>query len=727
VEKAAVSLSSQILVGLISGLIVGLFFGAWVEPLGVLGDAFVLLLQMTVLPYLAVSLMVGLGALRPEGAARLAWRAGGALLILWSLAFATIFISSLAYPDWESASFFSSNLVASSSGFDFLSLFIPANPFSSLANTVVPAVVVFSGAVGVALIGQSEKAGLMAGLQTFKNALSSITTFVVRLAPIGIFGIAARAAATLSLDQARSLQVYMAAYVVCALLMAIWTLPALIACLTPYRWLDVMRAMRGALITAFATGSVFVVLSVLVERSKALMQDKSDDPERDEHFVDVVIPVAFTFPSVGKLLSINFILFAGWVSGYSLSYAQYPTLGIAGLASYFGATVSAIPFLLDLFQIPSDTFQMFLVADNVVGGRFGAMLAAMHLVAVALITTSAMSGALIWAPFQILRYILITAVLTVGLMLGVHFVFDASEHQYQGYEQLVSMKPRFEYPEADVFDSLPDAVEPEDLSQDAVARILDRGVMRVGYSKGRLPWAFRNGEGELVGFDIEMARTLARELGVEVEFYRLSREEYAPALDAGRVDVIMSGIPLTTSMLAKMSFSRPYVDETIAFIVKDHLRQEFGSRDAVTELQSPQIAVPDLPYYVEKLKRYLPDAEITVLPDVRDFFRAEPGEFEALLYTAESGSAYSLVYPEFTVAVPRPDILKVPLAYAVRRGEEHMVEVLSAWIELKKRDGSIDTLFDHWVLGKAVHADTQRWSVWHDVLGFSPGPVVQKR
>ena len=77
------SLSSQILVGLISGLIVGLFFGAWVEPLGVLGDAFVLLLQMTVLPYLAVSLMVGLGALRPEGAARLAWRAGGALLILF--------------------------------------------------------------------------------------------------------------------------------------------------------------------------------------------------------------------------------------------------------------------------------------------------------------------------------------------------------------------------------------------------------------------------------------------------------------------------------------------------------------------------------------------------------------------------------------------------------------------------------------------------------------------
>ncbi|MDG2049969.1 MAG: hypothetical protein P8M78_07385 [Myxococcota bacterium] len=109
------------------------------------------------------------------------------------------------------------------------------------------------------------------------------------------------------------------------------------------------------------------------------------------------------------------------------------------------------------------------------------------------------------------------------------------------------------------------------------------------------------------------------------------------------------------------------------------------------------------------------------------FFRADPGRFDALLYTAESGSAYSLVYPEFTVAVPRPDILKVPLAYAVRRGEEHMVEVLSSWIELKRRDGSIDRLFDHWVLGKAVQSNSRRWSVWHNVLGFPAPPSIRAK
>ena len=723
------SLSSQILLGLALGILTGIFFGAWVEPLGVLGDAFVLLLQMTVLPYLAVSLIVGLGGLRPEGAASLAVRAGSVLLVVWLLALGTVFLSALAYPHWQTASFFSSNLIKPTDAFDFLSLFIPANPFSSLANTVVPAVVVFSGAVGVALIGQSEKTGLMAGLQIFKQALSSITTFVVRLAPIGIFGIAARAAATLPIDQARSLQVYMVTYVVCALLMALWTLPALIACVTPYSWREVMRTMRGTLVTAFATGSVFVVLSVLVERSKQLIRERegSQNAERDEHFVDVVIPVAFTFPTAGKLLSIGFILFAGWISGYSLTYSQYPTLTLAGLASYFGATVSAVPFLLDLFHVPSDTFQMFLVADNLVGGRFGAMVSVMHLVAVAFVTVAAMNRGLKIELFRVLRYLGITVFLTLGLVLGLRVLFDAWGHQYQGYDDFISMQSRFQHSKAQVFEVLPKDRAFEPMSGDPVQRILRRGVLRVGYTKNRLPWAFRNSAGDLVGFDVEMAQILAAELGVEVEFYLLSREEYVKALDDGSVDVVMSGLPMTTKLLAKMSFSDPYIDETIAFVVRDHLRDEFGSRASIVELAAPRIAVPDIPYYVDKLERFLPDAEITVLPDVRDFFRAHPDRFDALLYTAESGSAYSLVYPDFTVAVPGPQLLKVPLAYGLRRGQERMVEVLSSWIDLKNRDGTVEALYDHWILGKAMNRTGERWSVWHNVLGFSAGPRTTVR
>jgi len=715
---STLTLSTQILIALILGLASGVFFGELMAPIKAVGDAFILLLQMTVLPYLSISLIVGLGSLQPEGAARLALRAGAALLCLWALAFLTIFATSLAYPDWESASFFSTSLVASGGDFDFLSLFIPSNPFSSLANTVVPAVVVFSAALGVALIARTEKTGLMNGLQTLNEALSAITTFVVRLAPIGIFAIAAYASGTLPIDQARSLQVYMAVYALSALVLALWTLPGLIACLTPYSWSDVMRTMRGALVTAFATGSLFVVLSVLVERAKQLVREKNDDPVSGEHFVDVIVPVAFTFPSTGKLLSLGFVLFAGWVAGYELSFAQYPALLVGGLSSYFGATVAAIPFLLDLFQIPSDTFQLFLVADNVVGTRFGAMLGAMHLIALAFIATAAMSGQLRVRPIALARYLAITVVLTLGVVLGVRWGFEAIGREYEGYDRFVSMQARFEHDVAKQFEQLPELPGPEVIEPDGVSRILERGTLRVGYLRDRLPWVFRNSAGTLVGFDVEMAQVLAHELGVSLEFYAIERDQVSPALDTGAIDVVMAGVLLTTEMLTEVSFSQPYVDETIAFIVRDYDRDDFGSRVAVRSLRSPKIAVPNARYYIEKLSRYLPQAEVTVVASPREFFRAEPGTFDALLYTAESGSAYSLVYPAFTVAVPRPDILRVPLAYAVRRGDEHMVELLSAWIELKQRDGTIDALFDHWIRGVAGEDEAPRWSVWRDVLGF---------
>jgi Na+/H+-dicarboxylate symporter len=57
----------------------------------------------------------------------------------------------------KTASFFSTSLVEPRKEVDFLELFIPANPFKSLANTVIPASVLFSVAVGVGLIGIREK------------------------------------------------------------------------------------------------------------------------------------------------------------------------------------------------------------------------------------------------------------------------------------------------------------------------------------------------------------------------------------------------------------------------------------------------------------------------------------------------------------------------------------------------------------------------------------------
>ena len=223
--------SRQILAGAAAGIATGLFLGEHVAPLGVVAQGFVRLLQMTVLPYVTVSIILSLGSLDPAEAKRLGLRAGATIAGLWVVALVFACLVPLVFPPAERASFFSAALVESVAPFDFVDLYIPSNPFHSLANSVVPAVVLFSVVVGVALIGVDRKQALLDVLGVATDAVARATRAIVRLTPYGLFAIAASAAGTLNLEQLGRLQVYLVAYVVVALFVSLWVLPGLIAAL----------------------------------------------------------------------------------------------------------------------------------------------------------------------------------------------------------------------------------------------------------------------------------------------------------------------------------------------------------------------------------------------------------------------------------------------------------------------------------------------------------------
>jgi ABC-type amino acid transport substrate-binding protein len=463
---------------------------------------------------------------------------------------------------------------------------------------------------------------------------------------------------------------------------------------------------------------MFVVLSVLAEKCKELLREQAGGEGEHESLVDVVVPTSFTFPSAGKLLTLSFIFFAGWLSGYAISVAQYPAFLVSGLAAFFGNTMVAVPFLLDLFQIPADMFQLFVVADNIVGNRFGATLAAMHTIALVLLSASATAGLVRVRFAAVARYLAISLVLTLAAVGVVRFSFQAAGHSYEGYTLFVGLEPKYEPLKARELDAPPQPLPAADRSLPALDRIRKRGFLRVGYFKDSLPFAFRNDKDRVVGLDIEMAHLLARELGVGLEIVRIDKADLPHLLDSGYLDTAMSALLLTTERLQKMAFSESYLDQTIGFLVADHRREDFSSRDAIWKLASPRIGVLDIPYYRDKLKRYVPEAEVVVLASPRDFLRDESGDLDAMLYSAESASAWSLIYPRFSVAIPHPDIVAAPLAYPVARGETEMAAFLSSWVELKRKDGTIDRLFAHWVLGQAAKRSGPRWSVLRDVLGW---------
>src|SRR5512132_1172556 len=171
-KSSTMSSSTKILMGLVCGVLVGLFFGEQAGALKVVADGFVKLLQMMVLPYITISIITSLGTLDYDQVKTLGLRAGAVVVALWCVALIFAFLMPLAFPATETATFFSTTLVERRPPFNFVDLFIPSNPFYSLANNIVPAVVLFSVFVGVGLIGVERKPTLIGGLNVIKEALS---------------------------------------------------------------------------------------------------------------------------------------------------------------------------------------------------------------------------------------------------------------------------------------------------------------------------------------------------------------------------------------------------------------------------------------------------------------------------------------------------------------------------------------------------------------------------
>jgi Na+/H+-dicarboxylate symporter/ABC-type amino acid transport substrate-binding protein len=705
--------SRQILAGLGAGIFTGLFFGERAAALGWAADAFVKLLQMMVLPYITVSIIASVGSLNASDLRTLGVRAAAVIGGLWLLALSFAFLIPLTFPRIQSASFFSSSLLERRPPFDFVGLYIPANPFHSLANNVVPAVVLFSLILGVALAGVEQRERLLNVLQIVKEAISRATRFVTRLTPYGLFAIAANAAGTLSLEQVNRLQIYLVAYVAVALMVSLWVLPGLVAALTPIRARDMLNVSRDSLITAFIAGDLFIVLPGITHAAQTLLNRTDSNTRDDGRLIDVIVPASFNFPHTGKLLSLSFVMFAGWFADAAVPVSAYPQLAFAGLVTFFGSLNSAVPFLLDLFRIPADTFQLFL-ATGVVNSRAGSLVAAVHTLTVALLVACAVTGRIRWQRRRILSYAGITAIMAIAIVAGTRVLFaNGPSRAYSKDEILASMQLLHEPVEATVART---RVPAPVTTLGPLEAIAERKTLRVGYLPDALPFAYFNRGGDLVGFDVELAHRLAREMGVGLAFVPVDRHTLANDLADGYCDLVMSGVVATTDRARAMLLSDSYMDETVAFVVPDHMRQQFDTWDAIRDQGTLTIAVPDLPYYGAQLRELLPYAVIQMHQDIEPLFERALFPADAIALPAERGSAWTLRYPAYSVVVPGPDPIRVPLAYPIARRDERFTSFVNTWIALKRKDGTLDAAYKHWILGQDASVRQPRWSIVRNVL-----------
>jgi Na+/H+-dicarboxylate symporter/ABC-type amino acid transport substrate-binding protein len=710
----------KILVGLCLGVLLGLFFGETVGRMSVLGNIYIGLLQMTVLPYIMLSLIANLG--------RISWSESRGLLTTLCAVFlvfllgggAILMLSPLAFPPADAASFFSRTLIEAPQAIDFVALYIPSNPFSAMAMNLVPAVVLFSIFLGIGLSGVPQAGGFLSALDTLTEALNRVNKLVIRLTPLGVFAIAAGTAGTMSLDELGRLQGFLISYTLLVAAVTFVVLPMLVSAVTPFTIRELLMVPRDSLITIFAAAKIIVLMPQLIENVQELFR-RHDLLDGDvEQGTGILMPLAYPFPNLGTYLILSFVAFAGWYLGRPLDFGDTLSLEASSFFSSFVAPIVGIPFLLDMLQLPADVMELFVVS-TVYTDRIRVVLGAMHLLALSTVVMAIRRGVFRPDGRQLAIAALASVIAVSAALLGTRFWLQATVvGSYDGDQKLL----RIEWMARPVLarsyrDELP-AAAPDDAPL-RLARIAERGTLRVGYLPDALPWAFRNEQGIETGFDMEMANALARDMDVSLELVRLQEQDISSLLATGQIDIVMSGLGRTADRLRLYRFAGEPIDLTLGLLVPDHRRKAFADSKRLRRSDLSIGVVQRDPAFQRQIAELLPQANIQFVESPRAFLRGNEPGIDAVLYSAEGGAAWTLLYPQFTVVVPQPVLARLTGGYIVPKDDDPWARYVTEWVKLKRRDGTVDALFEHWIGGGGAKPGTPRWSVARNVLGWDLG------
>ena len=716
------SLTSLIVAGLVLGVAAGLFFGEPMGKLQIVGTIFIRLTLITVIPYILIALVHGIGSLDARTAKRLATRGLPVLALFWALTIVVLYVMPLAFPRRTVASFYDPNRFPGSTAkaaFDWAS-YIPANPFESLSAGLIPAIVIFSLCVGIALIGVSRKQGFLDGLAFMDGLLGRINHAIILYAsPVGVFAVVASAVGTMEVDVFKGVAVFLATYAFATLVLVLVVLPLVAIVISGVTYRQLLHAFKAPALLAVTTANALIAVPLLVKGVKDLLAARGASRREVDDISNTLVPLAFAIPLVGTLGTLLFVLFVAWFDGTKLGPAQYASLTASGLFSLFGEPRLAISFLLDQLGLPSEGVNLYLAAEQLMRNL-------MELVAIlAMGLFSVTAGAAVLGRTRVrLRPALVAAAVSVLVVVagtaGLALVLRPfGSTGGAGYATLQQMRTAAGIP-VRVYRTVAEAPDPPAVPRgaDLLTAIQRRGVLRVGYAPEALPFSFFNGQGELVGFDVQRTQSLAALLDAgRIDYIPVRRQDFAAQLESGFVDIVVGAVNLTPSLYRQVDFSTVYLTLHIAVVAPDGQADDYRTEARFEALRGRRLAVEKGSYYADVIRAGNTNLEVVEIDNALDFFE-KPGLADALFTSAEEGAAYTLMYPHYDVVVP--EFVQPPLflAYPVRKRELEWLLFVDNWLVVERSSGAQKSEYDYWITGRTAVEKRPRWSIIRNVLGW---------
>lgn len=226
--------------------------------------------------------------------------------------------------------------------------------------------------------------------------------------------------------------------------------------------------------------------------------------------------------------------------------------------------------------------------------------------------------------------------------------------------------------------------------------IKERGKMVVGLDDQFPPMGFRDEQGNLVGFDIELATEVSKRLGVEVEFKPIVWDTKQVSLDQGEIDMIWNGFTVTPEREKQVLFTEPYLENKQVIIVKKDspITGIADLKDKKVGVQLDSSAQEAVEKNIEasksfkELKKY--ENNVEVLMDV------EMGGIDAAVMDYVLAS-YTIKANGYNLKILDEDFGAELYAVGLRKADTTLAEAINKELENIKAEGVSDALYEKWI------------------------------
>ena len=228
-----------------------------------------------------------------------------------------------------------------------------------------------------------------------------------------------------------------------------------------------------------------------------------------------------------------------------------------------------------------------------------------------------------------------------------------------------------------------------------VEQVLQRGVLRVGMSTF-VPWAMQAKSGELIGFEIDVARRVAKDMGVKVEFVPTKWSGIIPALLTGKFDIIIGGMGIRPDRNLKVNFTIPYDHSGMALVASRKLAGNFKSLE---DFNSPDVtlAVRLGATSVAAAKKYMPKATLRQFDDESQAIQEVlTGRAHAFVTSKPTPALLAARYPD-KLFMPVPGTFTdEPIGFALRKGDVDSLNFFDNWIRVVEAEGWLAERRHYW-------------------------------